>query len=284
MHKPPPNFTINRWYVYYSQSWVVPQLQEKIPAPGANSNMEPKVPVEQRLRNPPTVTYKTCHITIHNYSTKNKTKNMWMFSEQVWGLLYDGLLLNTNKVFFEVWWGLESSWLVECFVGESICCEVFVGRATRLNITLIRMSWFGMASPSLVVGRVDPNWQIHFFWLKNQIGCFFWIVPRKSHSMGHLFQNHFETNICPKWRAHPTAILQPLETWLSLTLPRVPPTQPPFGRQSLDNSGRRKHCRVLLGDRIVTPRPGCLFIGEIWQFLCAGEWRIVYKSIYSIYI
>lgn len=25
-------------------------------------------------------------------------------------------------------------------------------------------------------------------------------------------------------------------------------------RQSLDNSGRRKHCRVLLGDRIVTPR------------------------------
>ena len=169
MHKPPPNFTINRWYVYYSQSWVVPQLQEKIPAPGANSNMEPKVPVEQRLRNPPTVTYKTCHITILQ---KKYTKNMWMFSEYVWGLFYDGLLLNTNKVFFEVWWGLESSWLVECFVGESICCEVFVGRATRLNLTLIRMSWFGMASPSLVVGRVDPNWQIHFFGSKTKLDVF----------------------------------------------------------------------------------------------------------------
>lgn len=27
-------------------------------------------------------------------------------------------------------------------------------------------------------------------------------------------------------------------------------------RESLDNMGRRKHCRVLLGDRIVTPRQG----------------------------
>lgn len=39
----------------------------------------------------------------------------------------------------------------------------------------------------------------------------------------------------------------------------VPCPKPYFhgeNHQSLDNSGRRKHCRVLLGDRIVTPRWG----------------------------